>query len=386
MEMRYKMKKIGIIGGGQLGKMMIQEANKLNVKTVILDPTADCPAHEIADEHIVASFYDRQAMRQLAESCDVCTYEFEHIDANFLLELCEEGYEIHPHPAILKTIQNKYRQKEFLKKYGIPMSQYEIVTNLTDIHKATRKFGFPLMLKACEGGYDGKGNEIIRNREDIEKAFLALGAGQVPLMVESFVHFTKELSVLVARGEEGTVQSYSVAENEHVNSILRRTIFPAHIEEKVSDEAKRISEKIVEVLGGRGLFCVELFLDEQGQLLLNEVAPRPHNSGHCTIEACVTSQFEQHIRCVSGLPLGSVKVVQQAVMHNVIGETEGIAMYEGVPELLRVEGAHLHIYGKEQVKKGRKMAHITVCGKTRDRLLDKAVKASECLYIQGGPV
>lgn len=378
-------KTLGIIGGGQLGKMMIQEAVKLGIQTVILDPTEKCPAHTVADEHIQASFHDKEAIRGLVKKCDVCTYEFEHIDTEELIKLETLGYKIYPQPTILKVIQDKYQQKEFLKARGIPLPRYIKINGIEDIDKAKELFGLPLMLKACQGGYDGKGNALIKTEEDIKSAYEALGNGQIALMAEEYIPFEKEVSAIVARNKRGELASFPIAENDHHESILRETTMPAQITEAVTKEVEELGKTVVDAFSGIGLFCIEFFVTKEGRVLLNEIAPRPHNSGHVTIEICETNQFQQHLRSVMDLPLGSTRQNQVGTMINLIGETDGTASYEGVEELLEIDGAHLHVYGKKDVKKGRKMGHMTFTGATSTVTREKAQQGSAILEIKGLP-
>ena len=289
-------KKIGIIGGGQLGQMMILEAKKMGFYITVLDPTLNCPAHTIVDEHIVADFEDEKAIRLLAEKSDVVTYEFEHINAQVLKQLEAEGKKVYPTATSLEIIQNKFSQKSLLKKDGIPVPDFMAVSSPAEILAAGKEYGFPLMLKACTGGYDGKGNYVVKNENDCENGYKELGGGTLPLMAEKFYPFIMEISVLACRAINGDIKVYPVAENIHKDSILDKTRVPASISAKTTENAMNLAKRVMEVFEGVGMFCVEMFVDKDGNVAINEVAPRPHNSGHYTIEACVTSQFEQHIR------------------------------------------------------------------------------------------
>lgn len=376
---------IGIIGGGQLGKMMILEAKKMGFSIIVLDPGKKCPAHTLVDKHIVAAFDDKEAIRELAKITDVITYEFEHIDADVLEELEEAGYKVYPTAKSLKTIQNKYSQKELLQNSGIPVPLFCKADTLEEITQAAHAYGLPLMLKSCTGGYDGKGNYCIHTPADIPAAYEALGGGTLPLMAEKFFCFQMEISVLACRGIDGDIQVYPVAENIHHNSILAQTRVPANISQKTSDRAMALARQVMEVFEGVGMFCVEMFVDNHGDIVINEVAPRPHNSGHYTIEACVTSQFEQHIRAVAGLPLGAPDLVRPAVMYNLLGEegSQGGVLVTGAEKLLEIPGAALHIYGKEESRPHRKMGHITIIAKSLSEAIDKGAKASGLVKISG---
>lgn len=378
-------KKIGIIGGGQLGKMMIQEAKKMGFYITVLDPTLKCPAHTLVDEHIVANFDDETAIRLLASKSDVITYEFEHIGADILETLENEGIKVYPTAKSLKIIQNKYSQKSLLLKNNIPMPEFTSVKTPNDIKNAGEKYGYPFLLKSCTGGYDGKGNFVIHNENEINEGFKALGSGKIPLMAEKFFPFTMEISVLACRGINGEIEVYPVAENIHHDNILFETRVPANISEETSKKAMELAKSVMEIFEGVGMFCVEMFVDKDGNVALNEVAPRPHNSGHYTIEACMTSQFEQHIRAVSGLPLGSSKLIMPTVMRNLLGEEgfNGNATVEGADEALNIKGVYLHIYGKEKSVPKRKMGHLTVISDTLEEAAEKAKKAYDFIKIKG---
>lgn len=378
-------KKIGIIGGGQLGKMMIQEAKKMGFTVIVLDPTLKCPAHTLVDEHIVADFDDKQAIRTLAEKTDVVTYEFEHIDADILQTLEQEGKKIYPTAKSLKVIQNKYTQKKLLLEHDLPTPPFCEVASKEDIAKAGEQYAYPFMLKSCTGGYDGKGNFVLESKEDIAKAYEALGSGKLPLMAEKFFPFIMEISVLACRGINGDIQVYPVAENIHKDSILDETRVPANISQQTTQNAMNLAKKVMEVFEGVGMFCVEMFVDKDGNVSVNEVAPRPHNSGHYTIEACVTSQFEQHIRAITALPLGSPELLKPVVMRNILGEenSAGKSHISGAEQVLAVSGAFLHIYGKEESRPKRKMGHITVIANSVEDASQKAKIAKDAIKIYG---
>lgn len=378
-------KKIGIIGGGQLGQMMILEAKKMGFYITVLDPTLNCPAHTIVDEHIVADFEDEKAIRLLAEKSDVITYEFEHINAQVLKQLEAEGKKVYPTATSLEIIQNKFTQKSLLKKDGIPVPDFMAVSSPAEILAAGKEYGFPLMLKACTGGYDGKGNYVVKNENDCENGYKELGGGTLPLMAEKFYPFIMEISVLACRAINGDIKVYPVAENIHKDSILDKTRVPASISAKTTENAMNLAKRVMEVFEGVGMFCVEMFVDKDGNVAINEVAPRPHNSGHYTIEACVTSQFEQHIRAVSGLPLGDPSLVRPVVMRNILGEegSSGKAVVEGADEALAIPGVTLHIYGKETSKPKRKMGHLTATAATLEEAEKNADMAKDFIKIKG---
>lgn len=385
--MKFKDKtrqKIGIIGGGQLGKMMILEAKKMGFYVTILDPTESCPADSIADEHLIADFDDKKAIRKLAQKSDLITYEFEHINVDVLKELENEGYKIYPTARSLEVIQNKYHQKTVLKEDQIAVPEFTKVRGADDIREAAQEFGYPLMLKSCTGGYDGKGNAVVKGEAQVEKAFQELGAGETPLMAEKYVPFKKEISIIAARGLDGEMRVYPVGENDHQNNILYETKVPAEISAELRKEAEEFAREVLKVFAGIGIFCVEMFVTESDELLVNEIAPRPHNSGHYTIEGCVTSQFEQHVRAITGLPLGDSALIRPTVMRNILGSgEEGKAEIVGLEPALAVEGVKVHIYQKSVSRPGRKMGHLTVAADHLDLAAERALRASQLIEIKG---
>lgn len=381
--MNHLKKRIGIIGGGQLGKMMILDAKRLGFHVITLDPTEACPSHSISDEHIIAAFDDAEAIRSLADKVDVITYEFEHIGVQVLKELSEEGHAIYPTPSSLEVIQDKSTQKDALSKADLPVPEYIKVNGVKDIYSVADSFGYPMMLKTCTGGYDGKGNALIRDEASIKDAYEQLGAGQLPLMVEKFCPFVKEISVLACRGIEGDMVVYPVGENIHVNSILDETLVPADISEVCTEKAMKLAEQVMNVFSGVGMFCVEMFVTEDESIYINEVAPRPHNSGHYTIEGCLASQFENHIRAITGLPLGDVSLRCPTVMKNLLGEAGAVGptLTKGLSDAYMLPQAKVHLYGKMDVKPFRKMGHITAIGSSLDEARSTARKAYDCIRI-----
>lgn len=383
MEKDFLNIKIGIIGGGQLGKMMIQEAKKMGFYITVLDPTSNCPCSAIADEHIIANFDDAQAIKLLASKSDVITYEFEHIDYKSLLELEEQGHKIYPTAKSLKIIQNKYTQKQALVSGSIPVADFVKINSIDDMKKAGENFGYPFILKTCTGGYDGKGNSFVLEEKNIISAYETLGSGTVELMAEKLVAFTMETSVLACRGLNGDIVVYPVGDNKHINNILHETIVPASISDDISKKAMSLAHNVMEVFDGIGMFCVEMFVTQEGNVLVNEIAPRPHNSGHYTIEACVTSQFENHIRAITGLPLGDTSLIRPAVMINLLGAEhyKGKAFVTGLYEALKISGVKVHIYGKELTSPNRKMGHLTVTAPTIEEALKNAHHAFRKIKI-----
>jgi len=375
---------IGIIGGGQLGKMLILSAKKLGFKVITLDPVEDCPAHSIADEHIIADFDNEKAIRELVEKCNVTTYEFEHINADILIQLVEEGNVIYPSPNHLQIIQNKYTQKMFLQKQNIPIPAIRSISTMEEAIAWGNTKGYPIMIKSALGGYDGKGNFVYTNERSLRQELPSILKTSSALFVEEWIDYQMEISVLASRGKDGQIEVYPPVLNSHKDSILDETIYPAGLSKELEKKALKMATKIMECFAGVGLFCMELFVCQDGHILVNEIAPRTHNSGHYTMEACITSQFEQHLRAISGLPLGATEMrVPYAVMKNLIGpkdiQTKEVH-YEGIEKVLTMKDVHLHIYGKKKIQAKRKMGHITVCGENKQEVLATARKAHRIIH------
>ena len=377
-------KRIGIIGGGQLGKMMILEAKRLGFYIVTLDPAVDCPSHSISDEHIVAAFDDEMAIRELAGKVDVITYEFEHIGVEALQQVENEGHIIYPSVSSLKIIQDKYSQKTVLRENDIPIPDFRTVQDIEDIYTVGDIFGYPMMLKTTKGGYDGKGNALIKSRDHVEEAYAGLGSGKKELMVEAFIPFEKEISITACRTIDGKRNIYPVAENIHRNSILDTTIVPARISEKSADLAQEIADKVMEVFDGVGTFCIEMFVVGE-EIYVNEVAPRPHNSGHYTIEGTICNQFENHIRAITGLALGNVDLICPTVMRNLLGEErDGETIVLGIEEAYEInQRLKVHIYGKRNSKVARKMGHLTVVSENVEDAIKEAEEAKQLVKVIG---
>jgi len=374
----YSSLKLGIIGGGQLGKIMSQKAKKMGFHVTILDPTFNCPAAQVSDKHIMGGFYDKEKLEQLVQETDVTTFELEHIDTSILKELFDHGHNIHPSPYVMELIQNKYEQKKLLDEKGISVPAYKDVNSKEDLSA----FGFPVVQKAKLGGYDGQGVQVLRSLEDVESKAL-----QTESFIEEMVDIDKELAVIVARNIEGEIKCYPVVEmlfDERVN-ICDSVMAPARISKDIEEKSLEICRKSIEALDGVGIFGVELFLTKNGQVQVNEIAPRPHNSGHYTVEACATSQFEQIIRAVTNLPLGSTKLISPAVMVNLLGEEgyEGEPFIDGIHDALEIPELSFHFYGKSFTKPFRKMGHITVLDDDINVALEKANKAKNILKIKG---
>ncbi|KAB1191961.1 5-(carboxyamino)imidazole ribonucleotide synthase [Haloferax sp. MBLA0076] len=347
---------LGVVGGGQLGRMLGEAAAPLGVDIVVLDPTPDCPAAAVADQ-IVGDFTDPEAMAELAARADALTFEIELADPDLLDELAaKEGIDVHPSPDALRTIEDKLVQKRTFGEADIPIPPFHRVDDADDLRAALDEFG-SVMLKARTGGYDGRGNVPVTDPEDAEAAIEEVGG---PAMAEAFVDFERELSVIGVRGE-GEIRTFPVGENVHEEEILRETVVPARTTDDVREEADRVAREVLSHLPGRGVFGIELFETSDGDVLVNEVAPRPHNSGHWTIEGALCSQFEQHVRAVLGWPLGATTQRAPTVSANILGTVEESqpARLAGLEPPLSEPGVSLHWYGKEEVRPLRKMGHLT---------------------------
>lgn len=346
---------IGIIGGGQLGRMMALSAKERGYRIAVLDPTPDCPTAQVADWHIEAAYDDLDALKELAERSDVLTYEFENVDADTIEHVQAESDTAIPQgTSLLLITQNRLSEKEFLEKAGIPIASYAKIETGADLHQALKTLGFPAVLKTIRGGYDGKGQVVLTNDSDRTEAESLLENGTCVL--EKWVSFDKEISIMVARNESGDIVTLPVSENIHRDNILLKSIVPARVSEATLLEARNIAETIAEKMSLVGVLGVELFLTESGKIYANELAPRPHNSGHYSIEACSASQFDLHIRAICGYPLPKVTLLKSAVMVNILGEH-----YEKALDLNVYQPSwHVHDYSKQGVKVGRKMGHVTI--------------------------
>ncbi len=374
--------RLGIIGGGQLGKMLALEAKRMSLQITILDPDRYCPAASVADQVIVSNFKDEKAIHQLAEVSDIMTYEIELANSKVLQELESRKYPVHPAPRTLKIIQNKLKQKQFLRMKGIPIADFEIAISEIQVRRICTEFGFPALLKACEDSYDGRGNFLIHKEDDIQEGLKYFFNRKC--IIEKFVPFAKEISVMVARNTLGQVESFPVVENLHVKNILVTTIAPARIPKDTIKKASRLAERAVETLDGAGIFGVEMFVKKNGDVLINEIAPRPHNSGHYSIEACSISQFEQHIRAILGLPLTRPRLLCAAVMVNILGPDKYCGPYSlcGITEAFSIQGLKLHLYGKGITKPRRKLGHVTITAETIEDALAKANLARKALIVE----
>ncbi|UHH12382.1 5-(carboxyamino)imidazole ribonucleotide synthase [Halobacterium litoreum] len=370
---------VGVVGGGQLGRMLAEAASPLGVDVVALDPTPDCPAVPPATAQVTAAFDDAEGVRELAERADVLTYEIELADPDLLESVAADAdVEVHPTPDTLRTIQDKLVQNRALEDAGVPVPDFTAVDDADDLEAAFDDLGSPLMVKARTGGYDGRGNAPVESVAEAREAFDGLDG----LVAEELVDFERELSVIAVRGD-GETATFPVAENVHEDEILRESVVPARTSEDVREHATAVARDVLGALDGRGVFGIELFereTDDGTEILVNEIAPRPHNSGHYTIEGCHTSQFEQFARAVCGLPLGATGLRGPAVMANILGDPDAEkrpADLAGAPDALAKPGVSLHWYGKREVRPLRKMGHVTAVGADRETLLDRARAARD---------
>ena len=382
---------IGVFGSGQLGRMLAMEARRMGYGIHTYSPERNSPTGQIADREFTGAYDDPASVRAFARSVDALTFEFENVPSVAAEIGEEEGALVRPAGAILYAAQNRLREKAMLSKAGLPTTTYRAVSSLSDLREAVQCVGLPAILKTAAFGYDGKGQSRIADDRGLEGAWDALG-GQ-PCVLEAEVNFDKELSLVVARGEAGDFAAYPLVENRHVNHILDVTVAPAEVQPEVCAEAESLARQLCEFLGLIGVVCIEFFLlpglqagaefgvwDDRkgGRLLINEIAPRPHNSGHWTIEGAVTSQFEQQLRTVCGLGVGSTEQLRSAAMVNLLGDL----WHRGEPdwqELLSIANAKLHLYGKGEARPGRKMGHITVTAATAAAALETGLAARAAL-------
>jgi 5-(carboxyamino)imidazole ribonucleotide synthase len=367
--------RIGIVGGGQLARMSGLAARAMGYGVAVADPDPDCPASAVADRVVRAALDDPEALATLAPLCAVITYEWENIGPSALQRL-EAILPVRPGPHLLSVSQHRIREKSALAEIGVPVAPWRPVNDRAEFEAAVAAVGLPSVLKTATGGYDGKGQAVIRDRSEAEAAFGRL-AGR-PLILEQFVPFACEVSVLVARNERGETAAFPTAENIHRENILALSIVPARIAAETDAAARALAVRIAERLDLVGLLGVEMFALPDGSLLVNELAPRPHNSGHYTMDACVTSQFEQHIRAVCGLPLGSTALLSPVVMVNIMGEDYPL----DPAAALRDPHVKLHLYGKREPRPHRKMGHLNVLGASAEEALARAQEARR--RIAGG--
>jgi len=372
--------KLGILGGGQLGKMMLYTTRKFDIRTKVLDPSPAAPAQFGANEFQVGSLQDYDTVMAFAADCDTVCIEIEAVNVQALRDLRAQGKKVHPNPDSLELIQDKTKQKQFYSDHNIPTSRFEMVSGKAQFEAASDRWPIPFVWKAATGGYDGFGVVVCRSEEDVQHI------PDAPGMLEAFVDFELEVSVIVARNESGEVKTFPVADQEFhpTANQVEYVLCPTVLDETMQEKANDIAIRTAEAYDICGLLAVELFVTADGEILVNEVAPRPHNSGHHTIEACYTSQFEQHVRAVLDLPLGSTELKAAGVMANLVGAEgySGDVVYQGYDELLGEPGVNIHIYGKAQTRPFRKMGHVTVVAKDRDEARKRAEWAKNSILVK----
>jgi len=366
-------KRLGIIGGGQLGMMITEAAKNLSEhisEIIVLDPTENCPAAQAGAKQIVGDFKDELAILKLAEQSDIITYEIESGNTDVLSKLKAK---IEPSPSTLGIIQDKFSQKTFLSENELPVSQFYEITSLGDLHEKIKELGLPVLLKSRRDAYDGRGNFKITSSDEIEKAYQHFDGKS--LMVEKFVNFKMEVSVIAARNTKGDIATYPLVENIHENNILKMTIAPARTSDDVISNAGDIAKKTMEVLKGAGVFGIEMFIDQDDKIIINEIAPRVHNSGHHTLQSCKTSQFEQHIRAILGLELGSTDLIHKTVMCNILGPDGFEGKYK--PVELEKDNVYLKMYGKDISKPQRKIGHFNVVDLSDSKDVSELLKTAD---------
>lgn len=373
--------KLGILGGGQLGKMLLTETRKFDIHTCVLDPAESAPCRIGSNEFYTGNLNDFDTVYNFGKNVDVLTIEIENVNVEALKKLESEGVEVHPKPALLHTIKNKSRQKDFYKTHNIPTSEYTHFDNKADVLQAVKTGAWqtPFVWKSAEGGYDGFGVVVVKTESDLEKI------SNVPGLAEKFVPFEKELSVIVARNPSGQTETYPVVEMEFhpTANQVEYVLAPSSIAKNFAKKASEVAHKVAAALDLTGIMAVEMFLTKDGDILVNEVAPRTHNSGHLTIENSYTSQFEQHLRAVLNMPLGSTQMKTPAVMANLVGDENhtGNVVYKGYQDLLNMPGVNIHIYGKKETRPFRKMGHVTVIAETLKDARALAEKAKNNIAV-----
>jgi 5-(carboxyamino)imidazole ribonucleotide synthase len=360
--------KLGILGGGQLGRMLIQEAINYNLTTLILDPDPEAPCKHIANYFECGSITDFDTVYNFGKKADIITIEIEKVNIEALEQLEKEGKKVFPQSRVIRLIQDKGVQKQFFKENDIPTAHFQLANTREDIRNSN--FTFPYMLKQRKDGYDGKGVMKINSISEIDQSFDA------PCLIEEIVDFEKEIAVIVSRNSKGDVKTFPMVEMEFNSeaNLVEFLISPSTYPEAIQNKAEEIARQIATSLNITGLLAVEMFVTRDGEILVNELAPRPHNSGHHTIEGNYVSQFEQHIRSIFSLPLGDTRAISNAVMINLLGEKlhNGVAKYEGLEKVMAIDGVYVHLYGKKYTKPFRKMGHITIVDQNREAAIEKA--------------
>lgn len=378
MKSFYGSLRVGILGGGQLGRMFIQNAINYNTNIKVLDPDQDAPCKHLCDKFVVGSLTDFDTVYKFGKQTDLLTIEIEKVNIEALQQLEEEGVLVYPQPRIIRLIQDKGLQKEFFKQNDIPTSPFQLISSKAALKSA--EIEFPYIQKLRKDGYDGRGVYKVKSKADLENAFDA------PSIVEEWVDFEKEIAVIVARNDDGEIKTFPCVEMEFNAdaNLVEFLISPSTLPIEILKEADQLAIQIAESLKITGVLAVEMFLTKDGKILVNELAPRPHNSGHHTIEGNVTSQFEQHLRAIFNLPLGDTSAIGNAVMINLLGEQgfEGLAEYEGIEDILKQKGVYVHLYGKKFTKPYRKMGHVTIVDENREEAIAKARSVQKTIKVK----
>ncbi|MBB3698447.1 5-(carboxyamino)imidazole ribonucleotide synthase [Flammeovirga yaeyamensis] len=360
------MKKVGVLGGGQLGRMMIQSAMNLNIQVKTLDPDPNAPCKATAHEFVVGSLNDYDTVMEFAKDIDVLTIEIENVNTDALFDLEKQGLTVYPKPDHIKMIQDKRVQKQFYIDNDIPTSPFVLIDSIDELNN--HKNMLPAVMKVGKGGYDGRGVQVMKTEEDFSKGF------EAPSLLEKMVDIDKEIAIIAARNENGEISTFPAVEVVyHESNLVDYLLSPATISDEVEQKAKEIATSLVTKMNFIGLLAIEFFVDKEGNVIVNEIAPRTHNSGHQTIEGNLTSQFDQHIRAILNLPLGDTSRRSASAMVNVLGEKgyTGVAKYEGLNEVLQLSGVYIHLYEKHMTKPERKMGHITIVAPTKEELFEK---------------
>ena len=369
--------KLGILGGGQLGRMIIQEAINYNVTTLVLDPDADAPCKHICNHFTTGSISDYDSVYNFGKKADIITIEIEKVNIEALEQLEKEGKLVFPQARVIRLIQDKGIQKQFFKENDIPTAPFQLVSNKREL--VNPNFPFPYMLKQRKDGYDGKGVMKINNIADIDNAF------DSPSLIEELVDFEKEVAIIVARNSNGEMKTFPMVEMEFnaEANLVEFLISPSTYPDDLQHKAEEIAKNVALALNITGILAVEMFITKNGDILVNELAPRPHNSGHQTIEGNFVSQFEQHLRAIYNLPLGDTRSRSNAVMINLLGEKghEGVAVYVGLEKIMAIEGVYVHLYGKKYTKPFRKMGHVTIVDQNREQAIEKANLVKDTLKV-----
>lgn len=377
MQKRVGQRTISILGGGQLGRMFIQEAINYNINTRVLDPDPKAPCSAICNEFVNGDFRDHDTVMKFGEGTDVLTVEIEHVNVDAIEKLERSGVKVYPQPSVLRVVQDKGVQKQFYRDHGIPTSDFELIEGKGDLEGCS--IGLPAMQKLRTSGYDGRGVKALRSDGDLADAFDA------PSVIEKMVDFEREISVIISRNPSGEIAPFPVVDMEFnpEANLVEFLISPSGVSEEVKEKATDIARKLITSLDMVGILAVEMFVTRSGDVLVNEMAPRPHNSGHQTIEGNITSQYAGHLRAILDLPPGDTAVLKPAVMVNLLGEKghNGEAVYDGIDQVMRIPGAYIHLYGKTVTKPFRKMGHVTVIADTVEDAKASAVQIQSAMRV-----